>query len=156
MARRPDDRRLRAWRALLGVHAAAVEALEAEMLNAQELPLAWYDLLIHLRLAGGALRMHELAERVLISRSGATRFVDRLEEAGLVERRICPEDRRGMEVVLTPKGRRVQERAAPVALRGIQQHFGRHLTDEQAEALAEALEVVLKAETATKAVSPAD
>jgi DNA-binding MarR family transcriptional regulator len=92
--------------------------------------------------------MHELADHTLISRSAATRLIDKIEEAGLVERRVCPSDRRGMEVVLTTEGKKVQESAAPIVLRGLQRHFGRHLDLAQAETLATALESVLTGEGA--------
>jgi len=130
------------------VHAGVTEALEKGLMETRELPLPWYQVLVELRLAGGALRMHQLAEVATLSRSGTTRFVDRIEEAGLVERRVCPSDRRGMEVVLTAKGYEVQKRAAPMALRGIQEHLGRHLTQEQAQMLAEVLEGVVEGEKA--------
>jgi len=128
------------------VHGSIVESLEAELWEARQLHFGWYDILVTLRLAGGAVRMSELAEMALISRSAATRLVDKIEEAGFLERYVCPTDRRGMVVSLTPEGRRVQERAAPVVLRGLQRHFGRYLDEEQAEAMAETFERVLVGE----------
>jgi DNA-binding MarR family transcriptional regulator len=98
--------------------------------------------------------MHRLAELATLSRSGTTRLIDRIEAEGLVERRACPSDRRGLEVVLTAQGRELQERAAPVALRGIQEHFGRHLDDHGARRLAELLEQVVASEMAAAAVTP--
>ena len=143
-SRVPSDTDLRAWRALMRVYSDVVDHLEADLTEAERLPLAWYEVLVNLRLAGGAMRMHELAEHLTLSRSAATRFVDRVEEAGFVERAICPTDRRGMLVTLTDAGRKAQERAAPITLRGIQKNFGNHLTAEQAEAVADALETVLQ------------
>ncbi len=131
------------------VHAGVTEALEKTLTETYDLPLPWYQVLVELRLAGGALRMHQLAELATLSRSGTTRFVDRIEEAGLVERRICPSDRRGMEVVLTAKGYEVQEQAAPAVLRGVQAHLGQHLTQEEAEVLAKVLEGVVQCEQGT-------
>src|SRR3990172_6181351 len=148
MSRLPDESRIRAWQGVMRIHDAVSGALEAALLETSALPLPWYQVLVELRLAGGALRMHQLAEVATLSRSGTTRFVDRIEEAGLVERRVCPSDRRGMEVVLTAKGYEVQKRAAPMALRGIQEHLGRHLTQEQAQMLAEVLEGVVEGEKA--------
>ena len=125
------------------VHTAILESLEAELWEAHRLHFAWYDVLVTIRLSGGAMRMSELAEMALISRSAATRLVDKIEEAGYVERYVCPTDRRGMVVSLTNEGRRVQGRAAPVVLRGLQRRFGRYLDEDQAEALADTFERVL-------------
>lgn len=146
MARLPDESRIRAWQGVMRIHDSVAAALEEALLQTSALPLPWYQVLVELRLAGGSLRMHQLAEVATLSRSGTTRFVDRMEEAGLVERRVCPLDRRGLEVVLTEKGAEAQRRAAPSVLRGVQEHFGRHLTDEQARLLADALEGVVQAD----------
>jgi DNA-binding MarR family transcriptional regulator len=146
MRRLPDEPRLRVWRALLLVHAGVANALEDSLQEGRGIPLAWYQVLVELRLAGGALRMHQLADVATLSRSGTTRLVDRIEAEGLVARRVCPSDRRGLEVVLTAKGQEVQKGAGPLVLRGIQEHLGRHLTDQQAVALAALLETVMEAE----------
>jgi DNA-binding MarR family transcriptional regulator len=87
--------------------------------------------------------MSELADAVLLSRSGVTRLVDRMERAGLVRREECPEDRRALYAALTPKGKRALDRAYPVHVRGIADHFGRHLSDEEAKTLAAALNRML-------------
>jgi DNA-binding MarR family transcriptional regulator len=128
------------------VHTALVESLEAELWESRKLHFGWYDVLVTIRLSGGAMRMSELAEMALISRSAATRLVDKIEEAGYVERHVCPTDRRGMVVSLTPEGRKVQERAAPIVLRQLQNHFGRYLDQEQAEAMAQNFERILEGE----------
>ena len=128
------------------VHSAILESLEAELWKARQLHFGWYDVLVTIRLSGGAMRMSELADMALISRSAATRLVDKIEEAGYVERYICPTDRRGMVVSLTDQGRKVQERAAPVVLRGLQRHFGDYLDQEQAEAMANNFERILRGE----------
>lgn len=145
MRRLPDETRLRAWRGLLAVHGTVTQALEEALQGSHRLSLPWYQVLVELRLAGGSLRMHRLAELATLSRSGTTRLVDRIEAEGLVERRMCPNDHRGVEVVLTAKGREVQERAAPLALRTIQQHFGQYLDDADAGALLTILEAVVSA-----------
>ncbi len=145
MKRIPDESRLRSWRGLLRVHAGVTNALD-EALAERGLPLSWYQVLVELRLAGGAMRMHHLADLATLSPSGATRLVDRIEAAGLVERRVCPSDRRGLEVVLTAEGREVQRRAGPLVLRGIQRHLGRHLNDTDAATLASLLEKVMEGE----------
>lgn len=136
-----------AWRAFLAVHAKVTKTLEAELRTETGLHLAWYDALVQLSEAGGSLRMHELAERMMLSRSAATRFADRLERAGLVERRGCDRDRRGTRIGLTPHGRALLRRAAAVHLRGVEGHFARHLSDEEAATLAHILGKILVAET---------
>lgn len=137
--------RMEAWRAFLEAHAAVVDTLEQELDAERGLPLTWYDVLVQLSGAPeGRLRMRELAERVLLSRSGFTRLCDRMEAAGLIRRAACSEDRRGCYAALTPKGRRVFAKAAPVHARGIQEHFAGHLSDAEVEVLRRALDKVLK------------
>ena len=140
MAQQLTDREMRAWRAFLGAHAAVVSALTAEIRDASDLPLTWYDVLVQLQEAGGKLRMHELAARLMLSRSATTRFVDRLEKASLIHREACPSDRRGTFVVITDAGYRRLEEAAPGHLDGVKRHFAEPLSDEQLDVLAEALE----------------
>jgi DNA-binding MarR family transcriptional regulator len=140
MSNRPADRHLAAWRGLLEAHAAVVELLARELEAERGLPLAWYDVLLTLeRAPEQRLRMQELAQSVLLSKSGLTRLIDRMEANGLVQREPCPSDRRGAFAVLTPQGRRAFRRAAPVHLRGIQEHFARHLDEEEAATLFAAL-----------------
>ena len=140
MPARPDDSRLAAWRSLLEAHAALTELLERELVGERGLPLSRYEVLLRLVEApGGRLRMQELASSVLLSKSGLSRLVDRMEVAGLVRRERCPSDRRGAFAVLTDQGRSALRRAAPVHLRGIHEHFARHLDDEEARTLAAAL-----------------
>ena len=141
--------RLDAWRAFLRAHAAVVGALETELEAERELPLPWYDVLVSLSDAGGRLRMQDLADRVLFSRSGLTRLVDRMATAGLVERERCEDDRRGTFAVLTRAGTARLREAAGVHLRGIHDHFTSHLSDADVAALVGALEKVLLAETGT-------
>jgi DNA-binding MarR family transcriptional regulator len=137
------------------VHSSIVESLEAELWESRRLHFGWYDVLVTIRLSGGAMRMSELAEMALISRSAATRLVDKIEEAGYVERYVCPTDRRGMVVSLTPEGRKVQERAAPIVLRQLQSRFGRYLDQEQAEAMADNFERILIGEGVRVPAGPA-
>jgi DNA-binding MarR family transcriptional regulator len=109
--------------------------------------LPWYDVLVSLANAGGRLRMQELADRVLFSRSGLTRLVDRMTAAGLVSRERCEDDRRGTFAVLTRGGVARLREAAGVHLRGIHDHFTRHLSDDDVRALTGALVKVLTGET---------
>jgi DNA-binding MarR family transcriptional regulator len=129
---------LGAWRGMLRAHAALVRALDAELEQAHGLPLTHYDVLIYLRAAPGRrLRMAELADSVLLSRSGVTRLVDRLERDGLLERDTCTSDGRGCFAVLTDKGAELLSRARPTHLAGVRERFLSRFSEEELEALAE-------------------
>lgn len=135
-----------AWRTLVEAHAALMARLEDELEAKRRVPLAWYEVLLRLsETPEGRLRMSDLAASVLLSKSGLTRLVDRMEAAGLVRRQTCPVDRRGAFAVITGEGRAAFRRAAAVHLRGIQEHFGRYLTEEEADALASILSRVRQA-----------
>jgi DNA-binding MarR family transcriptional regulator len=132
---RPDDARLAAWRAFLQAHAAVTAVLEHELETAEGLSLSWYDVLLQLNEASGSMRMQELARKVLLSKSGLTRLIDRMEKAGLVARQPCPSDRRGWLAVLTPEGKAQLRRAAPAHLKGVEEHFGSLVDEREAEVL---------------------
>src|SRR5215218_3007224 len=133
------DEQFEAWRAFLRAQAALISTLDRELVAEQGLPITFFDVLVQLSQAGGRLRMSELADAVLLSRSGVTRLVDRMVRADLVRREACPTDRRSMYAALTSKGKRALARARPIHLRGVAEHFGRHLSDEDAKTLAAAL-----------------
>jgi DNA-binding MarR family transcriptional regulator len=121
---RPDAAQLAVWRAFLRSHATIVRSLETELAASGELPLASYDVLVQLTEADShRLRMTELAERVLLSRSGLTRLVDRLERDGLVVREPYPDDARGMYAVVTGLGIARLRAATAVHLPGVVRHF---------------------------------
>lgn len=138
-----EEERELLWRDFLVAHRRLTDQLEIELERVEGMPLAFYDVLVNLSAAGGHARMAELADRVLLSRSGLTRLVDRMVDAGLVERRQCPSDRRGQEAVLTPVGQRALEHASPVHLDGVERHFDAHLSDGEAKALRKFLDKVL-------------
>ena len=120
---RPTVEQLRPWRLFLRAHAQLTHTLEGELLAAHDLPLASYDVLLQLAEAPERrLRMTELADRVLLSRSGLTRLVDRLEKEGLVARAACPGDARGTHAVLTAAGLDRLRAAAPTHLAGVKAH----------------------------------
>lgn len=147
---------LTAWRGFLQAHAVLVRRLEADLLAEHQLPLASYDVLVQLVEAPERrLRMTELAQRVLISRSGLTRLVDRLEREGLVRREACDDDARGLFAVLTDDGFRRLRTAAPTHLRGVSSYAMARLDDEQVRALAEICTRLLAADAAGAALSPA-
>jgi DNA-binding MarR family transcriptional regulator len=131
-----SDTRLAAWRAFLEAHARIIRRLEQELREEHGLPLAFYDVLVQLHEAADhRLRMQELADAVLLSKSGLTRLVDRMERAGLVRRRACRADRRGTFAELTPAGLTTLRATAPTHLRGIGEHFARHLDEQDAATL---------------------
>lgn len=134
-----SDQQLEAWRAFIRAQSELLKTLNQELEADQGIPLTFFDVLAQLSFAGGRLRMSELADAVVISRSGVTRLVDRMARAGLVRREACPEDRRSMYATLTAKGKRALAQARPVHLRGVARHFGRHLSDEEAKTIAAAL-----------------
>jgi DNA-binding MarR family transcriptional regulator len=141
MPARPDPQRLDAWRAFLRAHAVLTDTLDRELQAERDLPLAWYDVLLNLVEADGhQLRMRDLADRVMLSRSGLTRLVDRMATAGLVSRRPDPDDRRGTLACLTDAGMQTLRRAAPVHLRGVEEHFARHLRDDEVPVVRAAFE----------------
>ena len=123
---------------MLEAHSVLITRLNEELLREHDLPLTSYEVLMYLLDAeGNRLRMGELAERLLLSRSGVTRLVDRLERQGLVERQPCDDDARGYFAVLTAAGRRRVEAARPTHLGGVREHFLGRLDRRDLDALAE-------------------
>ena len=148
------DDRLAPWRLFLQAHSAVVDRLEHELRDSEELPLTWYEVLLHLAAAPeGRLRMTELAGSLLLSKSGVTRLVDRMEAAGLVARGTCDSDRRGSFALLTDRGRAVHAKAAPIHLRGVQEHFLGRLSADEARTLTSAFEKILSPEPAGRAAA---
>ena len=132
---------LAAWRGFLRVHSALIKELDAELESRHGLPLSSYEVLISLADAPGQkLRMAELADQALLSRSGMTRLVDRLQKQGLIERERCDLDARGSYAALTEKGRRLLGDARPAHLAGVRERFLRHLDEREMRMLAEVWE----------------
>ena len=120
----PDDT-LAAWRAFLNAHALATKRISRDLAEAGLPDLTWYDVLWTLYGAEGRrLRIRELADAVVLSSTGMTRFVDRLEAAGLVRREAVPGDRRGAYAVITKDGIDLLRRMWPIYARGIATYFG--------------------------------
>lgn len=139
-----DAAELAAWRGLLRVHAALLSELDAELCAEHGLPLHSYEVLLTLASAPeGRMRMSEIAESVLISRSGLTRLVDRLVRDGLIERSECPTDRRGSYAALTPAGRRRFEAARRTHLAGVRARFLDRFSEAELRRMAALWERVL-------------
>jgi DNA-binding MarR family transcriptional regulator len=137
---RGEQQRFNAWGAFLTAHAALDPILNRELEAACGLPLRWFDVLTQLHLTPHKrLSMTELASAVLLSKSGLTRLVDRIEEAGLVQRASAPGDRRSLLIVLTPSGEKTLKRAAPIHEDSIRRHFGAYIRDDEAPAVEAAL-----------------
>jgi DNA-binding MarR family transcriptional regulator len=129
---------------MLRAHAALTKALDAELDSAHGVPLSSYEVLMYLADAdGGRMRMRDLASSVILSRSGLTRLVDRLEREGLIRRETCPSDARGAYAVLTPAGARKLAVARSTHLAGVHSLFLAHFSDDELDALGEAWERVL-------------
>jgi DNA-binding MarR family transcriptional regulator len=140
-----DDERLAAWGTFLRAHAHVTRVLEHELQEAKDLSLADYDVLYQLAAAEGTrLRMSELADRLLLSRSGATRLVDRLESAGLVRRASCATDRRGLWAHLTEPGRQRLRDATPTHLSGVCEHFLDRIPARELDRLRRTLERIVE------------
>lgn len=139
-----DERELRAWRGMLRVHATLTKALDAQLEDEHGLPLTSYEVLLYCGHADGhKMRMCDLAESVLLSRSGLTRLVDRLERDGLLVRESCSADARGAFAKLTPAGERKLAEARAAHLQGVRDLFLSRLTPEQQDLLGEAWDAVL-------------
>jgi DNA-binding MarR family transcriptional regulator len=132
-----DELELGAWRGLLRTHAALSRQLDAELAAQHGLGLSTYEVLLFLADSpGGHMRMAELADSVLLSRSGLTRLVDRLVRDDLVERKTCPGDARGMNAAITAKGRERFAAARRTHLDGVRRRFLDHLSNDEMQALA--------------------
>ena len=134
-----------AWGALLQVHAALVPVLDKEVQGQTGLPLSWYDVLLELAAEPqGRLRMTELAERVVLSRTRVSRLVDELSARGLITKEEHPEDRRSTYAVITRSGLAEFRAAAPVYVRAIETRFAAHLTNDELLALTTVLSKISK------------
>jgi DNA-binding MarR family transcriptional regulator len=134
---------LGAWRGLLRVHAGMTKALDADLVREHGLALSCYEVLLFLADApDGRLRMSDLADGVLLSRSGLTRLVDRMERDGLLHRERCEDDARGYNAAITDKGRALFARARKTHLDGVRERFLRHLSRDELRTLGELWERV--------------
>ena len=142
--RAAEDAVVDAWRGLLVAHSRLVPAVEADLRAAGQVPLSWYDVLLELNAAPDpGLRMSELGQRTVLSRTRVSRVVDELAAAGLAERRPDQADGRSSFAVLTPRGQEALRRAWPVYRRAIHRHLGARLTARQARELAALLGQVI-------------
>ena len=138
-----------AWRSVLLAHSRALRAIESDLEAAGTIPLTWYDVLLELLGAGGRLRMQELGDRVVLSRTRVSRLVDELEQRGLVTREPDDTDGRVTYAAITAAGKKVLRSTAPLYRRGIDEHFTRHITADEQEVIATALSRVAESHRPT-------
>jgi DNA-binding MarR family transcriptional regulator len=143
---RPSPEALAAWAALLRTHLTLVNRLDDELIERHSLPLAWYDVLVQLNEAGGDTTMGVLADRLLIRPSACTRLVERMAAAGFVERTVDEGDRRIRHARITPAGRSRLATAAVTHLAGIERHFARFVSDQEASLIAERFDAMTKSD----------
>ena len=128
------------WEGLARAHSTMTAALEKDMLPAAGMPLGWYEVLSHLsRAPQGLMRFQDLAKVAGITDSGASRRLDQMIKAGLIDRKSCPTDRRGVYAHMTSAGEAGFERAHAVFLRSIDRNLTRHLEPHEADAMSAAL-----------------
>jgi len=121
-------------------HVVLTRALDERLTGAGVVGLDVYDVLLTLEMAPNhRLKMSELADKVLLTRSGITRMIDRLEAAGLIERQACPGDRRALHAHLTEKGLAERGRAWPVMSKAIEELFAQYMSESEAEVVATVL-----------------
>jgi DNA-binding MarR family transcriptional regulator len=135
----PTPKQLADWRVFLETAFALIDILDAELQAESGMSLVWYDALVHLEEAPNGCGMTELANRILASKSGLTRVIDRMEAAGLVRRERPREDRRVVKVLITPAGLEALHAARAVHRRGVQEHFLAHLDQANLDAITKAL-----------------
>ena len=154
MARKPRSRKaaldenesVQLWGALMQGQATVAHAVNERLEAEIGIPLAWHEVLVRLAHApDGRLRMQELADLMLISKSGLTRLCDRIEAASLMSRASCPTDRRGTFAVITAEGRSMAKKAGPIFYEAANQLFLQHLSERERDVLSTALLKVIAA-----------
>jgi DNA-binding MarR family transcriptional regulator len=151
MTKTPTKSVVRSWARLMKAQQLALSAVERTLREADLPPLAWYDVLLEVERAGGAgIRPFELERAMLLAQYNLSRLLDRLEQAGYIERRACEDDGRGQLIVLTDAGRAMRRKMWPVYAGAIEQAFGQHLSAKEAESLDSALGVLIEGLTGSR------
>lgn len=145
MDKKLTKQEIEVWRLFITTHSRLISLFEARMVASNVLPLHWYDVLIELYEAPDhKLRMHELAERVVLSRSGLTRLVDNLEKAGYLKRESDANDRRGLYAAISEEGIAALRKAWPVYAELIAENFINALTEHEMDILAQVFGNILR------------
>ena len=135
---KPTDATIEAWTALVSASRLVLEQVESALKAAELPPLSWYDALLEIERAGpSGIRPFELEERLLLPQYGTSRLVDRIEREGLVEKRACLEDGRGLIVCITKEGRRVRRRMWPIYSKVLIASFESAATAKELQMLAQ-------------------
>ena len=135
-----QEKAVQLWEGLARAHSSMTAAIEKDMLPETGMALAWYEVLAQLsRAPQGLMRYQDLAKIAGITESGASRRLDQMVKAGLIDRQSCPTDRRGVYAHITPAGKAGFERAHAVFLRSLHRNLGRHLESGEAETMSAAL-----------------
>src|ERR1700730_15934976 len=128
------------WEVLSRAHSTMTAALEKDMLPEAGMPLAWHEVLLHLtRTPQGLMRYQDLAKVAGISDSGASRRLEQMVKAGLIDRKSCPTDRRGFYAHIPPAGKAGFDKAHAVFLRSLDRNLASHLETDDADAMSAAL-----------------
>jgi DNA-binding MarR family transcriptional regulator len=138
----PSPEALASWRVFFECALALPDILDAELKEAVDLPFRWYDVLVNIEEADDGTPMSEVAGRILASKSGLTRVIDKMEEAGLVRRERPKDDRRVVLVFITPEGLATLKEARRFHRDGIRRHFTEHLTEAELTTLGRVLQKV--------------
>ncbi len=141
MARLTSTKAVELWEGIARAHSSMTAAIEKEMLPKTGIPLGWYEVLAHLRRAPNTmLRFQDLARIEGITDSGASRRLNQMIKAGLIDRHSCPTDRRGVYAHMTDKGKAAYEKSHAVFLRSLDRNLGALLDPGEAEAVSAALQ----------------
>ena len=131
-----SDERVTLFALLLDTNARLSRSFGIRLEENCDMPLAWFEVLLQLRREpAGRLKMSEIADAIVHSSGGTTRLIDRLEEAGLVERQLCPSDRRAIHVAITPQGNVKLDEALRVHMDYLEEHVSSRLTCDERGAL---------------------
>lgn len=149
----PEPEKVKAWIGIMTTFDAVMRALESDMSEHHDLPITWFDVLNRLDQGGGRLRLFELEQGSVFTRSGMTRLCDRIEAAGLIRRERSDEDRRGVYLAITETGRGKLAEVWPDHRRAIQEHFAQHIDLDDARAVLVATSKVLTGEHRTAVLS---
>jgi DNA-binding MarR family transcriptional regulator len=136
MSDKLSDTVTRAWVRLVRARHAVVSAVEADGKAAGALPTEWYDVLWELERHDEGMRPFEIEQRLLFAQYNLSRLIDRLVEAGLVKRAVCPTDKRGQMLFITEAGKKARKASWPHYARAVNKHLGDKLTEAETEKLA--------------------
>lgn len=142
-----NDLHLQAWRSLMELHMQLISIFDAEFRQQCDIDLSTYDTLLHVYEAGPeGIRMTDLSDRLVVSKSGLTTMVDRLEERGLLRRIPDPADRRAIRVAITDEGYRLFRSAAKVHMASVEDNFSKQVTDDEAQMIIDIVDRIRHAE----------